>query len=212
LFADTGSIGYIFHMGDAHVLILNRNYQPVNVAHWKRAMVLLYAGGARALDDQFRLFDFESWASLSAEYGDDAVGAVGCRIRVPRILVLQAYDRLPRMRVRFSRHNIFRRDDHSCQYCGFNGPRSDLNLDHVIPKSQGGKTHWENVVASCIPCNSRKGGRTPEQAGMRLRKRPKRPTWTELARPRRFRPQYREWVPFLDPVDASYWNTELESD
>lgn len=200
-------------MSDAHVLILNRNYQPVNVTHWRRAMVLLYGGAARALDDQFRLFDFEDWSELSAEYSQyESIGLVNRTIRVPRILVLQAYDRLPRTRVRFSRHNIFTRDSYTCQYCSLSGKRAELNLDHVVPKSQGGKTNWENVVTSCIKCNSKKGGRTPDQAGMALMKKPKRPTWSELVRPPRFRARYREWIPFLDPVDASYWNTELESD
>jgi 5-methylcytosine-specific restriction endonuclease McrA len=114
--------------------------------------------------------------------------------------------------VRFSRHNIFTRDDHTCQYCGGLFARAELNLDHVVPRSQGGKTNWENVVTSCVSCNSRKGGRTPVQAGIRLVRPPRKPTWAELVHPPRFRARYREWLPFLNPVDASYWNTELDSD
>lgn len=199
-------------MVDAHVLVLNRNFQPVTVIGVRRALCMLYVGIARALDDQYRQFDFASWAALSAELSDDWVGTANRRIRIPRILVLQAYDCLPIGRIRFSRHNIFVRDDHTCQYCGKRFSRQNLNLDHVIPRSRGGKTNWENVVASCIACNFKKGGRTPTEALMRLIRQPRRPRWSQLVHPPRLKARYREWLPFLDPVEASYWNTELESD
>lgn len=199
-------------MVSAHVLVLNRNYQPVAVTTVRRALSMLYIDAARALDREYRLFDFDSWAELRAEYGDDTVGTVSRRIRVPRIVVLQAYDRVPVGRIRFSRNNVFLRDHHTCQYCGQQLPRRQLNIDHVIPRSRGGKTNWENIVASCVPCNCRKGGRTPEEAGMRLVRMPRKPRWSELLRFGRTPIRYREWIPFLDPVDASYWNTELESD
>lgn len=197
---------------DAHVLVLNRYFQPVNVINVRRALCMLYVGVARALDAEFRQFDFPSWAALSAELGDDTIGSVNRRIRIPRILVLQAYERVPLGRIRFSRHNIFVRDDHTCQYCAKRLPRRLLNLDHVIPRSRGGKTNWENVVASCVPCNFKKGGHTPEEAKMQLIRPPHKPQWVELVHPPRMRARYREWLPFLNPVDASYWNTELESD
>jgi 5-methylcytosine-specific restriction endonuclease McrA len=199
-------------MVDAHVLVLNRYFQPVHVTTVRRALCLLYMGAARALDRQYRQFDFQSWAALSAELGDDTIDTPSRRIRVPRILVLQAYDRVPIGRIRFSRHNIFARDDHTCQYCSRRLPRRDLNLDHVVPRSRGGKTNWENVVTSCIECNFRKGGRTPEEAGMRLKRPPRQPRWSELVHPPRLAARYREWLPFLNVVDASYWNSELESD
>lgn len=199
-------------MLDTHVLVLNRYYQPVRVTDVRRALVMLYVGVARALDHQFRQFDFHSWAELGAQLGDDTVSTVSRRILVPRVLVLQAYARVPVGRIRFSRHNIFVRDEHTCQYCGRDLPRKQLNLDHVVPRSQGGKTNWENVVASCIPCNVKKGGRTPRQAGMVLRRAPQRPRWVDIVRPPSMRGHYREWLPFLDPVNASYWNSELESD
>jgi 5-methylcytosine-specific restriction endonuclease McrA len=198
-------------MIDAPVLVLNRHYQPVNVTSVRRALVMLYIGAARALDSQYQLFDFTSWSALSAEYGE-AVTTVKQRIRVPRIVVLQAYDRVPVGRIRFSRHNIFARDDHTCQYCGEPFPRRMLNLDHVVPRSRGGRSNWENIVTSCIECNFKKGGRTPEEAGMNLLRPPRRPRWSELVHPPRLRVRYREWLPFLNPVDASYWNAELESD
>ncbi|MGI5861452.1 MAG: HNH endonuclease [Myxococcales bacterium] len=199
-------------MLNSSVLVLNRLYQPVHVTSVKRAFTLLYQGVARAIDHEFHLFDFASWADLSAELSRDSIGLVGRRIRVPRVIVLVAYEKLPRTRVRLSRLNIYARDNNTCQYCGRTLPRSELNLDHVVPRSQGGATTWENVVCSCVPCNLKKGGRTPQQAGMKLRRTPVRPRWTPLLRLPPGRLTYREWLPFLSLADASYWNVELLDD
>jgi 5-methylcytosine-specific restriction endonuclease McrA len=197
-------------MLDGGVLVLNRVYRPVHVTTVRRAFTLLYQGAARALDEQFRLFDFESWAALGAASGQDAVGTIDGRIRVPRVIVLLVYEHLPRSRVRFSRFNIYARDDDTCQYCGRRHRRSELNLDHVTPRSRGGATSWENVVCSCVACNLRKGGRTPEEAGMRLLRQPVRPRWTPLFRAAARRVLHAEWRPFLTVADAAYWNAELE--
>jgi len=195
-------------MLDSGVLVLNRVFQPVHITSVRRAFSLLYQGVAKALDEELQLFDFESWSALSAAR-HDAVQTVSRRIRVPRVVVLVAYEHLPKARVRFSRFNIYARDDSTCQYCGRRFPRSDLNLDHVVPRSRGGSTNWENVVCSCVPCNLRKGGRTPEEAGMRLLRHPARPRWTPVFRSAARRAFYREWVPFLSMAEAAYWNTEL---
>lgn len=195
-------------MLETGVLVLNRVYQPVHITSVRRAFTLLYQGVAKALDEQFQLFDFESWSALAAA-GQDSVGTVGRRIRVPRVIVLLAYEHLPRARVRFSRFNIYARDENTCQYCGRRFRRAELNLDHVVPRSRGGSTTWENVVCSCVRCNLRKGGRTPEEAGMRLLRQPTRPRWTPTFRSRARRALYREWRPFLSFADAAYWNAEL---
>jgi 5-methylcytosine-specific restriction endonuclease McrA len=199
-------------MLNSAVLVLNRNYQPVHVTSVKRALSLLYLGVAKAIDAQYRLYEFEDWAALSAAAPHDSINTINRRIRVPRVVVLSAYEYLPRGRVRFSRLNIYARDHDTCQYCARQLPRSELNLDHVVPRSQNGKTSWENVVCSCVPCNLKKGGRTPEQAGMRLLRTPVRPRWTPLFRGASRRVTYREWLPFLNLADASYWNVELLDD
>jgi 5-methylcytosine-specific restriction endonuclease McrA len=193
------------------VLVLNRNYHPVHVTTVKRAFTLLYQGVAKAIDEQYRLYEFADWAALSAA-NHESISTISRSIRVPRVVVLTAYEHLPRGRVRFSRLNIYARDDDTCQYCGRQLPRAELNLDHVNPRSQGGKTSWENVVCSCVPCNLRKGGRTPEQAGMKLLRRPVRPRWTPFFRGAVRRMTYREWLPFLNLADASYWHVELEDE
>ena len=194
---------------DARVLVLNRSYQPVAVTRAMRAFGLLFSGAARALDHEFRTFDFMSWSELGTERGDDVIHTPRLILKVPRVVVLQAYDRMPRTQVRFSRQNVYLRDNFTCQYCAKAFQRTALNLDHVVPRSQGGRTSWENVVCSCVRCNLNKGGRTPEQAGLKLLKVPKRPSWSSLS-PSIGKIPYKEWLPFVDPVTASYWNAELE--
>ncbi len=194
------------------VLVLNRNLQPVHVTNVRRAFSLLYMGIARAIDEQYRQYDFEDWAALSLARQEECITTVSRRLKIPRVLVLTAFEKLPAIRVRFSRLNIYARDHDTCQYCGRHRRRSELNLDHVKPRSQGGRTCWENVVCSCIECNLKKGGRTPEQAGMRLKREPIRPRWTPLLRGPVRTEAYQDWLPFLNLADASYWNVELKEE
>ena len=196
-------------MLDAPVLVLNRSYLPIHVTSVQRAFVLLYRGMAKAVDERYEAFDFLSWRELEVGDGYDAIGIVGGAIRVPRVILLAAFDRVPRRHVRFSRTNIYARDRNTCQYCAGRYVRSQLNLDHVVPRVQGGRSTWENVVCSCVECNRRKGGRTPKQAAMRLIRTPVKPRWTPIAATLTGRRDYPEWKPFLSIVDASYRNTEL---
>lgn len=196
-------------MLNSSVLVLNRSYLPVHVTSVRRAFSLLYQGIARAVDEQYQTFDFDEWRQLAVARDVDAIGTARGRIRVPRVIVLVAFDRLPKRHVRFSRINLMGRDGFQCQYCGLRPSRSELNLDHVVPRSLGGRSTWENVVTSCVECNRRKGGRTPRQAGLRLLRRPARPRWTPLANLMLSTVRYKEWRPFLNVVDASYWNVEL---
>lgn len=195
---------------DSKVLVLNRSYLPVHITSVRHAFSLLYQGIAHAVDAEYRTFDFESWAALSASVNDETIGLVSRAIRVPRVLLLLAYDRVPHRQVRFSRFNIYSRDDNQCQYCGRRLPRSELNLDHVVPRSLGGLSRWDNVVCSCHDCNRRKGCRTPAQASMRLLRPPRRPEWTPFMLRTFSLRRYKEWGPFLSTVDVSYWNTELQ--
>ncbi len=191
------------------VLILNRSYLPIHVTSVRRAFSLLYQGLARAVNEQYQTFDFRSWSDLSVSVHDESVGLVNRIIRVPRVILLVGYDRVPKRHVRFSRYNIYARDNCTCQYCGIRFPRHELNLDHVIPRSKGGTSTWENVVCSCHECNRRKGGRTPHEAAMGLLRKPYRPKWTPFMQETFNLSRYREWLPFLNTADVSYWNTEL---
>lgn len=190
------------------VLVLNRSYLPVHITTVKRALSLLYQGIAKAVNEQYELFNFDDWRELRPRQGEDFVGLVNDMIRVPRVIILLSYDRIPKRHIRFSRINIFLRDNNTCQYCGQKLPRRELNIDHVTPRSRGGTSIWENVVCSCHECNRRKGGRSPDEANMRLIKRPSRPRWTPNLS---FKDgnQYKEWLPFLNFIDVSYWNAEL---
>ena len=196
-------------MLNSAVLVLNRSYLPVHVTSVRRAFSLLYQGIARAVSEDYRTFDFEEWSQLSGVKDSDTIGTLAGRVRIPRVIVLVAFDRLPRRHVRFSRINIMTRDRFQCQYCGDRPARAELNLDHVVPRALGGRTTWENVVTSCVDCNRRKGGRTPVQAHMVLIRRPARPRWTPLAHLMLTGARHEEWRPFLNVVDASYWNVEL---
>lgn len=197
---------------DTKVLILNRSYLPIHVTSVRRAFSLLYQGIARAVNEQYQTFDFSSWSDLSVSVHDESVGLVNRAIRVPRVILLVSYDRIPKRHVRFSRYNIYARDKSTCQYCGRRLPRHELNLDHVVPRSLGGTSTWENVVCSCHECNRRKGGRTPEDAEMTLLRKPLRPKWTPFMQETFNLARYKEWLPFLNSVDISYWNTELLQD
>lgn len=199
-------------MLSTQVLVLNRSFIPIHVTTVKRAFVLLYQGFAKAVDRQYETFDFQTWSELAVASDHDTIGLVDRVIRVPRVILLMTYNHIPRRHVRFSRHNIYLRDGNICQFCGRHHPRSDLNLDHVIPRSQGGKTTWENVVTSCIPCNRRKGGVSPAEAGMKLIRHPVRPRWTPFMDLSLKEVRYKEWRPFFNIVDFTYWNLELKEE
>jgi len=192
---------------NSKVLVLNRSYLPVHVTSVKRAFALLYQGVAKAVDEQYHTFDFDSWRDFSATAPDhEIVTTISWKIRVPRVIVLLFFDRLPKKEVKFTRHNVFERDKNTCQYCGQIFERNDLNLDHVVPRDRGGLTIWENVVCSCIPCNTRKGNRLPREAQMSLIRKPKRPKWRPFVQVTFSSPQHESWRHF---VDLAYWNVEL---
>jgi 5-methylcytosine-specific restriction endonuclease McrA len=197
-----------------HVLVLNRLWQAVNVCTARRALTLLFQGHAQVVldrnDGSFQTFNFGEWMDLSAqEPHPESVRTVSFRLRVPRVILLLVYDHLPKKEVKFTRHNIFERDKNTCQYCGTTCDRKDLNLDHVIPRDRGGPTTWENIVCSCIECNTLKANRTPQEAGMHLIRKPKRPKWRPFVQINFSLNQHDSWKHF---VDLAYWNVELGED
>ncbi len=142
-------------------LLLNASYEPLRAVRWQRAIVLLFSHKVDVVE----------------EY-DHYVHSPSRSLRVPSILRLRSYVKTRcRHAVRFSRENIFARDRFICQYDGRRHPREQLTLDHVIPRNKGGPTEWENIVTCCIPCNRRKGAKSPAQIGFRLLRRPGRPSW-----------------------------------
>ena len=193
------------------VLVLNRLWQAVNICSVRRALSLLFEGHAQVvqgnLQGDFKTYTFDQWRDLSRLGPDEeSLGTVSFRMRIPRVILLEVFDRLPKKEVKFTRHNIFERDSNTCQYCGGVFDRRDLNLDHVVPRDRGGPTQWDNIVCSCIPCNTRKANRTPAEAGMRLIRKPKRPKWRPFVQVNFGAPIHESWRHFLD---LAYWNVEL---
>jgi 5-methylcytosine-specific restriction endonuclease McrA len=198
------------------VLVLNRNYMALRVVTVQRAFCLLFRQLAQVIsteDGKYNTYDFESWTELSQlkrEYEPDAhewLRTVRYDIAVPRIIRLIFYDKLPRQEVKFNRRNIFARDRSSCQYCGKHFMTSELSIDHIVPRSQGGKETWDNVVCCCLKCNVRKGGRTPDQASMKLITKPVRPKRSPIISLKVTTERYASWKEF---IDQAYWSVELK--
>ena len=195
------------------VLVLNRLWQAINVCTAERALTLLYSGHAQVVcenDGNFNTFSFREWCDFSEQYaGDEVVKTIAFRIRIPRVILLLFFDRLPNKEVKFTRHNVFERDKNTCQYCGHKFDRKDLNIDHVVPRHRGGLTTWTNVVCSCVDCNRRKGSRSPEEARMHLIRKPKKPRWRPFVEVQFVKTADHSWRHFLD---LAYWNVELGED
>lgn len=178
-------------------LVLNMSYEPVARVTWQRAITLLWEGKVEVVE----------------EYDDWKVHSVTLELKVPAVIRFLRAVRGKRRAIRFSRENVYARDKGKCQYCAKPVPRHEFTYDHVIPRRLSGQTRWENVVVSCTPCNQKKGGRTPEQAGMQLIGTPVKPrllpnglrftfTW-QKGMPS----SWRNWL-----RDVAYWHVELENE
>ncbi len=187
-------------------LVLNRNWMPVGVATVARSLVKVWNETARIVDPaDYQQHTWHDWTQLKPRDGEPVIRTTRFDLRVPEVITLVSYDRLPTSVVTFSRRNVFKRDRYTCQYCGHQPGGSELTIDHVLPRSQGGTSTWENCVLACIDCNARKADRTPEQASMPLKRRPKRPAWKPLYASHRVRID--SWTKF---ISEAYWSVELE--
>lgn len=160
------------------VLVLNANFEPLNVCSIRRAMGLLLDGRASLVLD-----------------GRGTIHSIRASYPKPSIIRLEMMVRRPRLRVRLSKHEILVRDDFTCQYCGKSFPH--LTIDHIIPRRLGGSHSWENLVAACPACNYRKGGRTAEQAQMRLLRAPKEPPASSLYLFSSHLKANQDWLPYI---------------
>ncbi len=160
-----------------HVLVLNQDYQALSVCSVERALVLVWLRKAEMVEVR----------------DDRALRSVRARFPWPSVVRLKGYVRVPYRRVLLTRRNVLRRDTHRCQYCG---ATERLTLDHVLPKSRGGPDTWENLVAACVPCNNRKGNKTPDEAGMTLARPPFRPSHVMYMRDFLGQDQD-DWKPYL---------------
>jgi len=142
--------------GMSHVLVLNASYEPLNITSWRRAAVMILKGKAEGLEHDVRMLRRD--------------------VPLPTVIRLRQFVRIPYKEMPLTRRNVFQRDGHACQYCGYRGDQ--LSIDHVIPRSRGGPDTWENVITACIRCNVGKGSRTPREAQMTMRSVPRRPIST----------------------------------
>lgn len=162
-------------------LVLNRSYVPTSIVSWKKGISLIYQDAARALDRDYVVYEFEDWLVFSSDsemsHGYHFAHSSRWKIAVPEIIVLRNYDRLPSRDVKYSRQTIFERDAFRCAYCGKEFRRSELTIDHIVPRAKGGKSSFKNTISACVPCNSKKGHKTLEESGMKLHFKPKKPKW-----------------------------------
>jgi 5-methylcytosine-specific restriction endonuclease McrA len=194
------------------VLVLNRNWTAVHVCSVKRALSLLCQDMARVVDNDYQMHDFDSWRELSqvvAERGNHYVHSPSFRMLVPEVIILTRFGRVPPRAVKFNRRNIYMRDSHTCQYCGRKPAKDELTIDHILPRSRGGRSTWENVALACQQCNTRKGDKLLDEIGMKLLKPARRPHWLATLRYTLKGLERPTWQKF---VDVAYWNVALEED
>lgn len=198
----------------ADTLVLNKSFCAIQIIDWKKSMSLLYQDLAEVVDENYTQYGFDDWCQLSELMRENPSGFVHTsrlKIAIPDIIRLKKYDRLPSRDVKFTRKNIYQHYKRRCCYCGDTFSSKELNLDHVIPKSRGGKTDWLNVVTSCIECNTKKMNRTPEEAGMKLLVKPIKPKWKGSKSFIEFSPYMNIKTSWKKVIDVVYWNSELES-
>lgn len=161
------------------ILVLNRAWIPIQIVDWQRAMLHLIKETIHPLDRDLNTYDLQTWLEYSRLHDTDypVVTTVRYKIALPEIVILKEFDRLPMRDVKYSRQTLFERDNFLCCYCHKKFVKTDLTVDHVLPRCQGGKTVWENTVTACKPCNNWKDNRTPQQAGMKMHFHPKKPKW-----------------------------------
>ena len=192
---------------DERTLVLNRSWLAISTTTVRKALSLVYQRTASVIcPETYEAHDFDSWTEVAVARDEPCIRTVAMSIRVPEIIVLQTYNKLPRRHVPFSRRNLYRRDQFTCQYCGARPGSEELTIDHIHPKSKGGHTTWRNCALACVDCNKRKSNRTLVESSMRLRRAPKVPRWSwdvEIAVGRR----RACWGHFLS---ERYWNVELQ--
>lgn len=165
----------------SRVLVLNSNWTPVSTASVRSAFVLLFRGAARVVcPETYEVLGLDAWLGRPA--GARAIRAPRGPVAAPEVVVVTAWaGGRVRPDVTFTRRNLFRRDGYRCQYCGESVRNREKSIDHVLPRSRGGRTEWENCVLCCLPCNFRKGDRTPKEAGLSLIAKPACPAWSPLS-------------------------------
>lgn len=195
------------------VLVLNKSWSPIGIIPLEKALSKVFAcykdgtPKAKIIDpiNDFASLTWDDWSKLRPKNDEPLIQAVNANYRIPEVIQFIRYDKVPMQKVYYNRTNIYARDGNTCQYCKKKKPQKELSLDHVVPKCQGGLTTWENIVVCCLKCNSRKAGRTPEQANMKLMREPKKPLFNYFDN----QTFVKSWEQFLG---KAYYLVELEND
>ena len=196
-------------------LVLNKGWSPVGTVPLQKAIVMLFSSykngdpKARIIEtESYQTFTWDDWSKLKPHSSDEAIHSANVAFRIPEVVLLTRYDKLPKPRLHFSRRTLYKRDNLTCQYCGDQPGSAELTIDHVLPRAQGGGTSWENCVLACVSCNSRKANRTPKQANMTLAKQPVKPRMSVLSNFGSLK-KVKSWEAFLG---EAYWNVSIGDD
>jgi 5-methylcytosine-specific restriction endonuclease McrA len=196
-----------------HVLVLNKLWTAIHVVTLKRAITMLWAEKAIIIDpsEAFATYTWDDWAKLRLKDGEDSIHTVRQKFKIPEVILLTDYDKMPRRQVKFSRRMIHKRDNYTCQYCGVQPGTEELTLDHIVSRARGGLTTWTNTVSACRGCNVKKGHRSLEEVRMKLLRQPKKPEFALFKVEKQF--VCKSWRHFVDKmVSEAYWSCELEND
>lgn len=161
-------------------LVLNKGWTAISIMPVKKAVTKVLSDLAKIMDEDYVLYDFEEWMKLPVRDGERFIQSANQQIRVPQIIVLSDYDRLPHREVKLTRRNLLIRDNFTCQYTGKPISMDTATIDHVRPRSKGGNSTWENLVMCCLDVNAQKADRTPQEAGLKLLKQPVKPKWSPV--------------------------------
>lgn len=208
-------------LASRRVLALNKSWVPIQVYSLEKALSKVcgsYKNGqakAEIIDhtNHYTPVYWSDWTKLKLAVGESGMRSVSREVRIPEVIRLLRYDKLPLNKVHYNRKTLFARDNRTCMYCGCRPPMSELSIDHVVPRSRGGRTEWTNVVVACTECNARKADRLLSECGMKLLRKPIKPQyniWTSG-------PPLESWRAFIgddlmDAVSEAYWNVPLEND
>lgn len=195
-------------MVNAEVLVLNKHWTAIDIVNVKDCIGKIYNGTAKIVDETYALHDFQSWADISKNAEDNFIQGVNLKFIVPQV-IMKICGHFPRYAIKYSRKNIFARDGYRCAYCGKQFKSEDLSIEHIVPRSRGGKSTWENTITACLECNHRKGDKLLHECGMELKIVPHKPEFNNPGGGPNFRCKHKFWQKF---IDFAYWNAELENE
>ena len=188
------------------VLVLNKNFSFIGFRSLRKAITMIFSQKAVIVHPQdYQLFNWDDWSKLKP-VDENIINTPGGTFRVPTIIKLINYDKLPQHQIRFSRRALFKRDKGKCAYCGCKLSADSWSIDHILPKSRGGISNWNNSCLCCLPCNIKKRNRTPEEAGMKLLIKPHKP---KTLLPHVSKHYIKDWQGFISEL---YWSVPLEMD